>query len=118
MANALIRAIHTVVRRHYSDVASRGDAKGAPILVQDVHLTLLNQLYEHFENAPVFTTNYDLAVEQAFSMGDWHLMDGSWNGQANTREWSIRNYDSPADGRTTCLFKLHGSCNWYYENPD
>lgn len=67
---------------------------------------------------PVFTTNYDTAVETYVDRQDWQLIDGFRAGQVH--EWSpdqeFHGYQYSVRGtarRTILLFKLHGSSSWY-----
>lgn len=73
---------------------------------------------------PVFTTNYDPAIETFCEekSGDYMLCDG-FLVQPNRghvwREGSIHNLDLKADPRKhIALFKLHGSTSWYDTGAD
>lgn len=69
---------------------------------------------------PVFTTNYDTAVETLVdaSLQDYELVDGFTGGQVHrwSPEQELHRYQHSAAGaasRTVLLFKLHGSSSWY-----
>ena len=67
---------------------------------------------------PVFTTNYDLAIEKAFEHPEaqFRLIDGFEREKRTTPEWSghsYRAYKPPEKGRDVILFKLHGSVDWH-----
>ncbi|PKB82391.1 MAG: hypothetical protein BZY88_04795 [SAR202 cluster bacterium Io17-Chloro-G9] len=121
ISEILLKAFHTVIRSHYSTVPGAQSRDNSNAWPEDVYLPLLSELRDLSGEVPVFTTNYDLALEQAFSQGDWVLLDGFTTGDVLARHWSLRNYESleaSFGARTTCLFKLHGSCDWYYESPE
>ena len=64
---------------------------------------------------PIFTLNYDLAVESACGFSQaWRLEDGFSGGST----WSRDMFDSylpDVDGSPVVLFKLHGSISWCME---
>jgi hypothetical protein len=103
-----------LVVRHYS-VVNSGDAVA---LYTDLVTGLLERNTPR--HLPVFTTNYDTAVE-TFVDGvdqDLQLVDGFSTGQVlewlpdqefDQYQYSVRG----APSRTVLLFKLHGSCTWY-----
>lgn len=67
-------------------------------------------------HVPIFTTNYDLAVETLADMSfhSFDLVDGFTSD--NVRRWDpsifYRYRATAKDEPTILLFKLHGSCNW------
>lgn len=73
------------------------------------------------EPLPVFTTNYDLAIEAAYEAAmandpptlPFNLVDGFRRRGLTTPQWSITAYDEYAPaGTDVILFKLHGSVDW------
>jgi hypothetical protein len=62
------------------------------------------------EPLDIYTTNYDLCIENAFSNADklnGYFTDG-FNYNGTTIKWDKSNYD----GHKVKLYKLHGSVNW------
>jgi NAD-dependent SIR2 family protein deacetylase len=80
---------------------------------------LLAESNKH-QHLPIFTTNYDLAIETlaedsaADSFGGFELVDGFT--RDNVRRWDPSLFDrfgETSEGEATILlFKLHGSCQW------
>jgi hypothetical protein len=68
------------------------------------------------QTLPVFTTNYDLAVEKACERGKVKLIDGFRREYKTAPEWSsgsvYESYEPAREGGDVVLFKLHGSVDW------
>lgn len=105
--------IKDVVVEHYSEV-KKGEAFELyrPLLELAMHQPL-----------PMFTTNYDLAIEKAFEFtispryelgkAPFNLRDGFSRARIVTPEWSRSAYeDYSPTGADVILFKLHGSVDW------
>jgi hypothetical protein len=114
----IVEAIRTrtesLVVSHYADV-DRARVVGH-------YSFLFNGLVEANapRHLPVFTTNYDTAVETLVDDGhhNYELVDGFTGGQVH--RWSpdrefhrYQHSGSGTAGRTVLLFKLHGSSSWY-----
>jgi SIR2-like domain len=92
----------------------------------------LHQLYQPLlhkmtngTNSPVviFTTNYDLAVENfcRFSNGEYQVVDGfEHDANGDRYVWSREVFGQlrTSGARNVVLFKLHGSTNWMDDGPD
>jgi len=63
---------------------------------------------------PIFTLNYDLAVETAATRLSVPLVDGVRRGAPARSRWSAAEFHryAPRDELTVVLFKLHGSTTW------
>lgn len=98
---------------HYSEIEEeKAFELYRPLLEKAIHQPL-----------PVFTTNYDLAIEKAYEFtttpsyelgkAPFNLIDGFWRERVIIPEWSRSAYESytPA-GADIILFKLHGSVDW------
>lgn len=105
--------IKDLVVSHYSEID------------KDKAFELYNPIFQEFQNypcpfhtLPVFTTNYDLAMEKAYEHPEagFRLIDGFERKKRTTPEWSGRfyqEYKSPKNGLDVILFKLHGSVDWH-----
>ena len=64
---------------------------------------------------PIFTTNYDWAIEEmAIASGKNLLLVDGFTGERGGRfDCSIFDKFDPGEQPTVCLFKLHGSTSWY-----
>jgi len=103
----------------------------------EVYQPLLDTIFSHIDPAvhplPIFTTNYDLAIEKFCQQQiGYHLVDGldvdqpregCWNPRefekfqfVDMSMWNLSNFSSPdRTRRHIVLFKLHGSVNWIRE---
>ncbi len=105
--------IKDLVAEHYSAIDSEA--------AFDLYRPFLENCFELIKGypsttLPVFTTNYDLAIEKTVkhSAGNFRLIDG-FNKELSPPEWSAVVYDSyepPRRGNALVLFKLHGSVDW------
>lgn len=100
--------IKDLVVTHYSEID------------RDKAFELYQLLLEGFplSTLPVFTTNYDLAIEKAFGHPDaqFRLIDGFERRKRTTPEWSghsYQDYEPSEEGHDVILFKLHGSVDWH-----
>jgi len=66
---------------------------------------------------PVFTLNYDVAVESATGRLGVRLIDGTRHAHGRSG-WSPAEFHSyaPRDGYAVVLFKLHGSTTWAWDS--
>jgi len=104
----LREALLDEVVRHYGEVDGAAAARlYKPILV-DVPQGLKAAAL------PVFTLNYDLAVEGAVDRLPVRLVDGLDRRRAVNRTWSAAQFHKVRASRSTtvALFKLHGSVSW------
>lgn len=114
----LVEAIRVRTERlvvgHYADVD--------PVKAVGHYSVLFRGLLEENvpRHLPVFTTNYDTAVETLVDapLQNYELVDGFSGGQVH--RWSpdreFHRYQHSGKGtarRTVLLFKLHGSSSWY-----
>jgi hypothetical protein len=100
-----------LVVTHYGAI----DPNSVVRLYRDVALLLLES--NSPRHLPVFTTNYDTAIEALAdaAAGEFRLVDGFSTG--SRRDWSpddtFHQYRAASAGtRTLLLFKLHGSSTW------
>lgn len=109
----LFNEIKDLVVEHYSEV----DGEKA----FDLYRPLLELATS--QPLPVFTTNYDLALEKAYeststpsydlSSAPFSLIDGFTRQRVVTPTWSRSVYDDyEPTGADVILFKLHGSVDW------
>ena len=100
----------TVVLQQYSNV------KVAQVLSLYEDFSLLLVESKERRHVPIFTTNYDVAIEMLADASDhkYDLIHGFT--RDNVRRWDpsifYRYRATPTDKPTILLFKLHGSCNW------
>jgi len=96
------------VVRHYREV----DKAAAARLYQPILVGMPQKLGA--PTLPVFTLNYDLAVESATDALDVRLVDGVNRRPVVDRIWSAEHFHAfPGYKSTTIvLFKLHGSVSW------
>lgn len=96
------------VVRHYGEV---GEAAAARL-----YRPILVDLPKRLEapTLPVFTLNYDLAVEAARDRLRVRLVDGINRRAVVNRSWSARQFHTfrGYKSSTVVLFKLHGSVSW------
>jgi hypothetical protein len=89
----------------------------------EVYRPLLDTVFAHLDPTthclPIFTTNYDLAIETLSNAQypQYELVDGMDDSWMREREvfWNPREFDSfrfSRQARHIVLFKLHGSVNW------
>ncbi len=100
--------IKDLVVEHYSKIEEQ---KAYELYAPLLELSKLKR----FRPLPIFTTNYDLAIEKAYELGGAiRLIDGFSRPFATTPRWSREEYDDYATfvGREIMLFKLHGSVDW------
>ncbi len=84
---------------------------------------LVDRIFEtDVEELPIFTTNYDLAIENLMYrpfMHNFELVDGfEATGRYGERVFSLAEYEKPRSKTTLKLFKLHGSLNWWNRKTD
>ena len=88
-----------------------------------VYRPLLDTIFAHLDSAthclPIFTTNYDLAIETLCSAqySQYELVDGMDDSSSLDREvvwnpWQFEFFKLSREARHLVLFKLHGSVNW------
>jgi len=74
------------------------------------------------EELPIFTTNYDLAIENLVDrrfMSNFDFVDGfEAVGRYGEYIFSPSEYEKPRSKTTIKLFKLHGSLNWWNRKFD
>ncbi len=108
--NEIRPLVEKVVLREYSKVPVDKVRR----LYQDLILLFAESNTGH--HVPVFTTNYDLAIEKLAEVSDhsFYLVDGFT--VENVRRWDpsmfYRYRTTEKDEPTILLFKLHGSCQW------
>lgn len=70
------------------------------------------------ETLPMFTLNYDVAIERAATRLGLRLVDGIRRGGPLVSPWSEAEFRTyvPSRGLTVVLFKLHGSTTWAWAN--
>ena len=71
------------------------------------------------QTLPIFTLNYDTAVEEACDAGEKAFIDGIR--RRYRREWSpavFDDYQPQNDSSTLVLFKMHGSVSWLRDSED
>jgi hypothetical protein len=110
----LERRILALVVEEYCDVRAT-KAKG---LYQPLFTGLAAQL--SLRTLPVFTLNYDVAVERATSQLNVRLVDGVRRAVPADNRWSAREFHgyAPRDDLAVVLFKLHGSTTWAWDRDD
>jgi hypothetical protein len=98
--------IKDLVVSHYSQVDEE-----EPFEIHNILLGLANERL-----LPVFTTNYDLAIEKAYELvggNRFNLVDGFSRGKKVIPQWSRSAYeDYEPTERDVIFFKLHGSVDW------
>ena len=88
----------------------------------EVYQPLFDTIFAHLDPSthclPIFTTNYDLAIE-TFSKtqySQYELEDGmdddSLEREVYWNPWSFEKFSIHREARHIALFKLHGSVNW------
>ena len=113
--NLAVEEIHSAIRKlvfqHYGNPPN---SDGVRSLFSPLFTTLSETLEQTF--IPVFTTNYDPAIETFVDAADGTEIEfGFAPGQAR-RPWVPRRfheYEPPNVGIGIVLFKLHGSVTWY-----
>ena len=103
--------IQRVVTEYYAQVDGEQAA--------NLYLPLLSVLGTRGQWLPVFTTNYDWALEAAAEASDSiNLCDGFRHGPQGAF-WDRSAYDeaqTPTAEYNVALFKLHGSTSWYQDS--
>lgn len=88
--------------------------------VVPLYSSFLTSLCELFDQAvvPIFTTNYDVAIETYAALTDSPLEFGFRIGGVRSPWDSSRfhNYVPPSGAPALVLFKLHGSVTWYNDD--
>lgn len=84
---------------------------------------LLDPIFEtDVEELPIFTTNYDLAIENLADrpfMRNFDLVDGfELVGRHPESVFSLSEYEKPREKTAIKLFKLHGGLNWLNRKRD
>lgn len=84
---------------------------------------LVDPIFEtDIEELAIFTTNYDLAIENLVDrpfMRNFEFVDGfEAIGRYGERVLSLAEYEKPHDKTTIKLFKLHGGLNWLNRKTD
>jgi hypothetical protein len=97
---------------HYGSV----DADDSVALYSPFIETLLYKQGTQF--LPIFTTNYDPAVETYAEQVGIKLVDGFTTGRRLVWKPDLFNEVGPERGQAIALFKLHGSTNWYYQDGE
>lgn len=88
-----------------------------------IQALLVDRIFEtDIEELPIFTANYDLAIENLVYrpfMHNFQFVDGfESTGRYGERVFSLAEYDRPRDKTTIKFFKLHGSLNWWNRKAD
>lgn len=65
---------------------------------------------------PVFTTNYDMLVEDLFASfsNGFRLLTGLPRGPSEGAKWTSKQYETSAASGAAQLHRLHGCCCWFY----
>jgi hypothetical protein len=98
--------IKDLVIRHYSKIEE--------VETIQLYSPLLSKLTES-RPLPIFTTNYDLAIEKLGESGIIELIDGFNRWKYRKPRWARGEYDfydTSRSGANVILFKLHGSVDW------
>lgn len=89
--------------------------------IYDELFKIIKNLIENSNSSPspitinIFTTNYDLIIEEYFKRKGEELYDGFFFGN----QWKpSSDYTGIIPGKKNTLFKLHGSINYYYEGNE
>lgn len=124
-AESLSLKLKGEIFKHYSPIIAGDAAEYLKWVLEHSHFTfqLLNSTKDT-EILPIFTTNYDPAIEEACKFGNfWQRNINFCNGiiqDFNSQEfvWDRRGFEFNPDPRKKqiCLFKLHGSVDWYRIN--
>jgi hypothetical protein len=79
------------------------------------HLNFINQLLKENNSIKlnIFTLNHDKIIEKYLEHNKILYSDGFKLSDNDMLVWNPNNYIS-----NICLFKLHGSINWYYNHGD
>jgi len=96
---------------------------------EEIYKPLINALLidsvfeEDVEELPIFTTNYDLVIEnladRPFMRNKFELVDGfELVGRSADRVFSLAEYEKPREKTPIKLFKLHGALNWWNRKVD
>lgn len=88
-----------------------------------INLSLIDRIFEEdVEELPIFTTNYDLVIENLIDrpfMRNFELVDGFQPAdRRGERIFSLAEYEKSRDRTTIKLFKLHGGLNWLNRKVD
>jgi len=81
-------------------------------------LEILKDYLEEDNTLPIFTSNYDVSIEQYTTLTDVSFTDGFELMASGTKIWNQKKFDQfqPDPNRLNIvLFKLHGSISWYEE---
>lgn len=108
------RRLCRLVLDQYSDV----DADEAKALYEPMLAGL--RARPHLHTLPIFTLNYDVAVERAATAMGIGLVDGVRRAPPADSRWSAAQFHDyvPRDEFTVVLFKLHGSTTWAWRRDD
>jgi len=87
-----------------------------------IELLLVDRVFEiESEELPIFTTNYDLAIENLVDrrfMSNFEFVDGFEAVGRLGEYFSPSEYEKPRSKTAIKLFKLHGSLNWWNRKTD
>ena len=108
----LRKIIEDIIFEHYGEI----DGNAATALYSN----FLRSLKEYSPVLPVFTTNYDQAIENYVEHGkdEYRIVNGFRPSALLDQIYEPRTYDSFAPEKNSChivLFKLHGSVFWFQD---
>ena len=88
-----------------------------------INLLLADRIFdEDVEELPIFTTNYDLVIENVIDrrfMRNFDFVDGfQLEGRRGEKVFSLAEYEKSREKTTIKLFKLHGGLNWWNRKID
>ena len=88
--------------------------------LRKIYDSIFNMIIRYQKDIHVFTTNYDIAIEEYCGITDEHkCIDGFVYSNRKRRHIWADGVMSPPDhdrGRDVYLYKLHGSLNWKYHS--
>ncbi|MDD3675983.1 SIR2 family protein [Thauera propionica] len=106
-------------------ILMRADIQVFEGLLADRNLLPLTRLYRHIFNSThrvvnVVTTNYDRLAEYAADVGGYCHFTGFDYGhiQSRSRHAETRIFFGSDVGRTVCVWKVHGSLDWFRDSAD
>jgi len=93
-----------------------------PIVSIDDHRTFVDAVFQrsragleaHRPPVKFFTTNYDTLIEDSLALAQIPYFDGFTGGA--TAFWSGDFGNPPSSSSKACVYKLHGSIDWYSAN--
>ena len=107
--------IENLIFEHYGEINS------------DLVVKLYVPIFNFFKNQyglstiPIFTTNYDNAIEKLGESKKYKIIDGFENQQTKKFIWKRKIFDNfkpKKDNINIPLFKLHGSVTWYKKDGE